>query len=213
MIAWTIAAAYECGCFDRVVVSTDDAEIADVSVRYGAEAPFVRPLDLSDDMTPTAPVIRHAIRWFEGQGVFPDEVCCLYATAPFISAADIRRGLDVLRETGCDYAFAVTRYPAPIQRAFRIAANGRVEMFHPEFFFTRSQDLETSYHDAAQFYWGRADAWSRCEPIFGPKSAPVPLHRARVQDIDTAEDWEMAEILFRAIALAETTSRVRESQK
>lgn len=199
MIAWSIEAALQSGCFDHVIVSTDDAEIADVARAHGAAVPFMRPAELSDDHTGTIPVIRHAIEWFQRQGTAPEKVCCIYATAPFVRVEDIRQGLDVLGSTGCDYAFSVTSYAFPIQRALRLTATGRVEMFHPEHFNTRSQDLEEAYHDAGQFYWGQNSAWLAGKPIFSPTAAPVILPRHRVQDIDTPEDWERAEWMFKAM--------------
>jgi N-acylneuraminate cytidylyltransferase len=199
IIAWSIAAALESGCFERVVVSTDDAEIAEVSRQYGADVPFRRPAELADDHTGTIAVIAHAIKWFQHHGKQPEKVCCIYATAPFVRAEDIRRGLKVLEQTGCDYAFSVTRYASPIQRAFRITANGLVRMFYPELFNTRSQDLEEAYHDAAQFYWGHAEAWLLGKMIFSSDAAPVILPRHRVQDIDTPEDWMCAESMFKAL--------------
>lgn len=199
MIAWSIETALQSGCFDEVVVSTDDAEIAEVALQCGAQAPFVRPAALSNDHTGTIPVIRHAINWILAHGQTPAQVCCLYATAPFVSVEDLQRGLTVLTETACDYAFSVASYAFPIQRAIRITNTGRVEMFNPEHFTTRSQDLEDAYHDAGQFYWGRAEAWLAERVIFGPASVPVLLPRHRVQDIDTPEDWERAEWMFKAL--------------
>lgn len=199
MIAWSIQAALESGCFDQVIVSTDDAEIADVSRQFGASVPFIRPAELADDYTGTAPVIRHAIEWTMANSKKPDHVCCIYATAPFVTGMDIRRGWELLVNEGCDYAFAVTSYAFPIQRAIRVTSAGRVEMFNPEHFNTRSQELETAYHDAGQFYWGRLDAWLDGRVIFGPGSCPVFLPRHRVQDIDMPEDWERAEWLFKAM--------------
>ena len=199
MIAWSIEAALESGCFDRVIVSTDDEEIAEVARQYGAEVPFMRPLELSDDHTGTIPVIRHAIETINSQGRAVEQACCLYATAPFIQAEDLRRGLEILQGSGGDYAFSVTSYAFPIQRAIRLTPEGRVEMFNPEHFTTRSQDLEEAYHDAGQFYWGRADAWLQGQMIFSPASLPVMLPRHRVQDIDTPEDWVRAEWLFKAM--------------
>lgn len=199
MIAWSIEAALQSACFDQVIVSTDDAEIAEVARQFGASVPFMRPAELSDDHTGTIPVIRHAIEWFNAQGKTVEQVCCLYATAPFVSAEDIRRGLDVLQESDCDYAFSVTSYAFPIQRAIRITQQGRVEMFNPEHFNTRSQDLEEAFHDAGQFYWGRAEAWREGRMIFSSSSMPVILPRHRVQDIDTAEDWVRAEWMFKAM--------------
>ncbi len=199
MMAWSIAAAIESGCFDQIIVSTDDPEIADVARGYSAQVPFMRPKDLSGDHTATIPVIAHAIEWIQRNVGPVDYACCLYATAPFVSAHDLRRGLRTLIDSGADYAFSVTSYPFPIQRAIRIGADSRVEMFQPEHFSTRSQDLEDAFHDAGQFYWGRASAWSLAKPLFSPHSAPVILPRYRVQDIDTPEDWGRAEWLFKAM--------------
>lgn len=199
MIAWSIDAAVECKCFDRIFVSTDDEEIAEISRRHGADVPFVRPPELSDDHTGTIPVVAHAIRWQQQNGEPPAEVCCIYATAPFILASDLRHGLEVMVTTGSDYAFSATTYAFPIQRAIRLNSENRVEMFNPEHFNTRSQDLETAFHDAGQFYWGNSEAWLAGKPIFGPESTAVILPRHSVQDIDTSEDWICAEWLFRAM--------------
>ena len=202
MIAWSIRAAADSGCFDRIVVSTDDAEIAEVAIRHGAEVPFMRPRELADDHTGTVPVIAHAVRWHAAHAPPAAQVCCIYATAPFLQPADLRRGLQVLTDTGTDFAFSVTRYAFPIQRAIRVDDRQRVEMFHPDQFNTRSQDLEEAWHDAGQFYWGRADAWLSGKPIFGRDSAAVPLPRHLVQDIDTPEDWERAEWMLKVFQAA-----------
>lgn len=199
MIAWSIEVALQSGCFDQIVVSTDDAEIAEVARQYGAQVPFMRPAELSDDHTGTTAVIAHGIEWFAARDQAPVQVCCLYATAPFISAEDLRRGLTVLTQAGSDYSFSVTNYAFPIQRAVRIDVTGRIEMFDPENFNVRSQDFEEAYHDAGQFYWGRADAWRQGKLIFGRGAVPVILPRHRVQDIDTPEDWTRAEWMFKAM--------------
>ncbi|MDD2338553.1 MAG: pseudaminic acid cytidylyltransferase [Geobacteraceae bacterium] len=199
MITWSIEAALQSGCFDRIVVSTDDTEIAEVAQRFGAEVPFMRPAELSDDHTGTTAVIRHATEWFIEQGQQPEQVCCIYATAPFISPEDIQRGLEILTATGSDYAFSVTSYPFPIQRAIRLTPHGRVEMFNPKEFNSRSQDLEDAYHDAGQFYWGCASAWLSEKKIFSSAASPVLLPRYRVQDIDTMEDWQRAELMFKSM--------------
>lgn len=199
MIAWSIEAARLSGCFDRIVVSTDDAEIADVARAHGAEVPFVRPAELADDYTGTIPVIAHAIDWMSRNAGAVDVACCLYATAPFVRPQDLRSGMELLQQSGADYAFSVTSFPFPIQRAIRITADRRVEMLSPGHFNTRSQDLEETFHDAGQFYWGRADAWLAGKPLFSHDAAPVLLPRHRVQDIDTVEDWERAEWMFKAM--------------
>jgi N-acylneuraminate cytidylyltransferase len=198
IIAWSIEAARSSSCFDKIVVSTDDEEIARVAEAFGASVPFRRPASLADDQTGTIPVVRHAVEWAMSGGYEPREVCCIYATAPFLEPYDLRRGLDVLLTQDCSYAFSVTSYAFPIQRALRRTAQGRVRMFEPSHFSTRSQDLEEAWHDAGQFYWGRSSAWLREEMMFSEAAAPVPMPRHRVQDIDTLEDWTRAEWLFRA---------------
>ena len=200
MIAWSIEAALESRCFDRVIVSTDDEEIAEISRRYGAEVPFMRPRELSDDHATTVPVIAHAVNWQSQTGDIPDVVCCLYATAPFVQASDLLQGLNLLETTGCDYAFSVTSYAFPIQRALRIGDNGMTQMYYPEHANTRSQDLDDAWHDAGQFYWGRADAWLAGTAVLSGNSAAVILPRYRVQDIDTLEDWVRAELMFSALS-------------
>ncbi len=196
MIAWSIRAAIESQCFDRIIVSTDDTEIAQVAREYGAEAPFFRPPELSNDYMGIIPVIAHAVNWQSQQGAPATDVCCIFATAPFVQAADLRHGLQLLHNTGADYVFSVTSYAFPIQRAVRINADQRVEMFWPEYFGSRSQDLEEAFHDAGQFYWGRVDAWLGHRPIFTSNSVPIILPRDRVQDIDTPEDWKVAQMKF-----------------
>lgn len=199
MIAWSIEAAKASGCFDQIIVSTDDDEIARVARAWGATVPFMRPAELADDFTGTLPVMRHAVEWLNQNDGPVEYACCVYATAPFVLAQDLEEGLRLLKDTGSSYAFSVTSYAFPIQRAIRITENGRVAMFNPEHFQTRSQDLEEAWHDAGQFYWGTAEAWCEERPIFGEGSAPVKLPRHRVQDIDTPEDWVRAEWLFRAM--------------
>jgi pseudaminic acid cytidylyltransferase len=199
IIAWSIEAALLSGCFDEVIVSTDDQEIVEVAKQYGASAPFIRPASLANDFVGTTPVVRHAIEWFQKCGRTPIQVCCIYATAPFIQVDNLRLGLELLRTSDCDYAFSVTSYPFPIQRAIKITQQGRVEMFQSELFNTRSQDLQEAWHDAGQFYWGRAQAWLEDRVVFTSTSVPIKLPRHRVQDIDTPEDWERAEWLFKAL--------------
>lgn len=198
MMAWSIEAAKASGCFDQIIVSTDDYEIADIAQEWGADVPFMRPAELSDDYAGTVVVIQHAIDWFFKQGKQFNEVCCIYATAPFLSARDLQHGLDVLETEGCEYAFSVTSFDFPIQRAIRITESERVEMFNPEHLKTRSQDLEEAWHDAGQFYWGHANAWKQEKPLFSQDSAPVLIPRYRVQDIDTEEDWVRAELMYKA---------------
>jgi pseudaminic acid cytidylyltransferase len=199
MIAWPIEAAIGSGCFDQVVVSTDDEEIAKIAQQHGAVVPFVRPSDLSGDYTGTTAVVIHAIEWFQQQGITLDMVCCLYATAPLVQIEDLQSGEQLLKSSDADFAFSVTNYAFPVQRAVRITEKGRVEMLNQDFFATRSQDLEEVFHDAGQFYWGRTDAWVDGKFSFGSNSIPVVLPRYRVQDIDAPEDWKIAEYMFEMV--------------
>lgn len=200
MISWSIMAALESKCFDKVIVSTDDEEIADVARQYGAEAPFLRPPELADDNAGTMPVIAHAINYLENAGEILDLVCCIYATAPFIRSQDLQVGLERMKDGDFKFAFAVTSFSFPIQRAFRIDPAVGIEMFQPEQFHTRSQDLVPAYHDAGQFYFGRAQAWLDGDMVFSKNSSPIILPRYRVQDIDDEEDWINAELMMEALS-------------
>jgi pseudaminic acid cytidylyltransferase len=198
MIAWPLAAARESGLFDRIVVSTDDDEIAAVAEAAGGEVPFRRPPGLSDDITPTRRVINHAVDEVERlSGGRVATVCCLYATAAFVTAPDLvaaRRMLD--GAPGRRFVFAAARYPHPIQRAMRLRRDGGVEMFFPEAAGARSQDLPEAFHDAGQFYWGGRDSFLENHPMFAAHSHPFVLPEGRTRDIDAPEDWDLAEQLF-----------------
>lgn len=206
MLAWPIAAARESGLFDAIVVSTEDEEIAAVAVAHGAEAPFRRPAELADDKTGTLPVMAHALEWFEAHRGPVDLACCIYATAAFLRPEYLRAGLELLRaHPEADFAFSVTSYSHPIFRAFELGPDGRVRMFWPENERKRSQDLPAAWHDAGQFYWGRPAAFRECRGVFTARSLGVPIPRHAVQDIDTPEDWELAERLF-ALGLPRSTA-------
>ncbi len=199
MLSYSIAAARDSGLFDTIVVSTDDDEIAAVARDHGAETPFVRPDELANDHQGTDAVIRHAIAWFADRGTDFDATCCIYATAPLLDPRRLRDGWDKLQQPGKRFAFSVTSYAFAIQRALRRTDGDGVAMFWPENRMVRSQDLEPAYHDAAQFYWGWSDAFLNGEQLFSAVAAPVVLPRAHVVDIDTPEDWEMAELTYRIL--------------
>ena len=199
MIAWSIEAALNSGCFEKVVVSTDEEEVMQIAREHGAEVPFVRPPELADDFTPTIPVIRHAIDELRKQGLKLDHIFCLYATAPFVIADYLRAGLEKLqKDRRTQFVFSGTEYNFPIQRALKLDDQGVTSMFQPEYQLTRSQDLPKSYHDAGQFYWGTSEAWQKCSGIFEARSRLVLLPKHRVQDIDEEEDWLRAEAMFRS---------------
>jgi pseudaminic acid cytidylyltransferase len=199
IIVWSIEKAKASKCFDKIIVSTDDTEIANLAISYGADVPFMRPKTLSDDYTATVPVVSHAIKWQTDHDQKPNYVCCVYATAPFIALNDLKDSLKILRSSESDYVFSATNFAYPIQRSFKIKKNKRLEMFYPEHYNSRSQDLEEAFHDAGQFYWGLTDSWLENKPIIGKNSSPALIPRTRAIDIDTIEDWKIAETMFKAI--------------
>ena len=199
IIAYSIGAAQESGLFDRIIITTDDEEIADVARSFGAEVPFMRPPELSDDHTATIPVIAHAIQTLQANGEVIEMACCIYATAPFVRHEDITSAYNALITQHKHYAFPVTTFPFPIWRGVKRDDEGNIEMFWPEHFITRSQDLEEAYHDVGQFYWGTADAWLEGKPIFSDAATTIVLPRHLVQDIDTPEDWFRAQLMHKAL--------------
>jgi len=200
IVAWSIEAALKSGCFDRVVVSTDDQEIAEISKSFGAEVPFYRDASLADDYSTTHDVVINAITQLSSEGCHIKNACCLYATAPFVRPQDIDEGLVKLEELRGEgsYVFPVGRFRYPIQRAlFLDSENGRCKMCKPELFTSRSQDLEERYHDAGQFYWAMASTWQRSRDLLH-NGSPIIIPSWRVQDIDTIEDWDRAELMHKA---------------
>ncbi|WP_336933538.1 pseudaminic acid cytidylyltransferase [Acinetobacter bereziniae] len=200
MIAWSIEAALSCGIFDEVWVSTDDIEIAEISKRYGAKVPFIRPDKISDDFSTTADVMAHAVGYYKNEFLnIPDLVCCIYATAPFISIKDLLEGAKSIKKDDLDYVFSATKFSFPIQRALKIKKDGKIDMISPSFYQKRSQDCEEYWHDAGQFYWGKSSAWLEKKDIFLSDSGIVSLPNYRVQDIDTLDDWVRAELMAKKI--------------
>lgn len=208
IISWSINAAQLSDCFDRILVSTDDDEIASVALSAGAEVPFRRPNELSDDYAGTLPVVAHAINWLHENNYHPSNVCCIYATAPFLLPKDLAIGLDVLRETCRDFSVSVTPFDYPVQRSLRITKEFKIVMNDQNYINSRSQDLEPMYHDAGQFYWGKAEAWLNTRSILSENAAPVILPRTRVQDIDSLDDWHQAELMFHAMGSLIKSSEV-----
>lgn len=202
IVAYSVNTAIKSNLFDHVVVSTDDPDIAQLALALGAEVPFVRPVELANDHASTLSVMQHAARACRASGWQVKNLCCLYATAPFVEVADLRAGLQLLdppdQEDLVQYAFAATSFGFPVQRAIRLNSFGAVQPVWPENIPKRSQDLEPLFHDAGQFYWGRASAFEGMLPVFAPHSRALLIPSHRVQDIDTDEDWIRAEWLYRA---------------
>jgi len=199
MIAYAITAAKESGVFKHVVVSTDDQEIAQIARECGAETPFVRPIVLANDYTETVPVIAHGIQACRTLGWTFDCVCCIYPGVPFIQINDLRGALELLMKGTADFCFPVTEFPSAIQRALRLLTDGRTQPCYPQFETIRTQELAVTYHDAGQFYWGKAAAWLQNARIHSSGIGYV-IPNWRVVDIDTPDDWLRAEMLFKSIS-------------
>ena len=201
IIAYSIKAAQETKLFDRIFVSTDSEEIAAVAKSYGAEVPFIRPTDLADDFTADVPVLMHALTWMQQHGVSCNYFCYIYATAPLIQPAYIKKSFDIIKDENATTVFSVTTFPYPIFRALKIGDDNRVEMFWPEHENSRSNDLPDAYHDAGQFYWGNTENFVGKRTFFSSHSIPIVIPRYLVQDIDTQEDWETAEKIYSAMQM------------
>ena len=203
LLARTIGLLQRSGVFSRIVVSTDDAEIAAVAVSAGAEVPFLRDARLADDHASTAPVIRDTIERLASMGDQPDIVCAVYPAAVLAAPDDLRQAITIMRETpGLSYVIPVTTFGYPVQRALRRHADGSLSMFQPEHYNARSQDLEPAYHDAGQYYVGARAAWLSERPFFTADTRTMLIPRWRVQDIDTLEDWTRAEQIAQLLSLA-----------
>lgn len=195
MIAWAIGYALESKIFDKVIVSTDDELISKVACAAGAETPFLRPANLADDFTPTMPVIAHAVEACQLMGWDVKYACCIYPCVPFLQISDLVDAFALMQANDAPFSYPVTDYAHPIQRAMRRLPTGQMQFLQPEHELTRTQDLERTYHDTGQFYWGKANSWK----------ARINMHTAgvglvvpnwRVVDIDNADDWRRAELLY-----------------
>jgi len=201
LIAYSIEVAISSKLFDKIIVSTDDEEIAKIAKTYGAEVPFIRPKELSDDFTGTTDVINHAVEYLEENGEFYEYICTIYATAPLLQKKYLQEAYEKLLSSNAIHTFSATSMPFPIQRTFKIGTDGRCEMFTPEHYLSRSQDLEEAYQDAGQFYWTNRikEKNTTNTVIFSNISIAIILPRYLVQDIDTPEDWQRAEKLYELV--------------
>ncbi len=198
MIARSVATALDSGLFEHVVVSTDDQEIAAIAVQAGAQVPFLRAPELSDDQTPTVPVIADAVSRCNELGWHISHACCIYPCVPLLNAQDLAGALRLAQEQDADFVYPVTEYAHPIQRAMRRLASGQMQFLQPAHEMTRTQDLEKTFHDAGMFYWGKATAWLAHKRMHST-GLGYPIPHWRVVDIDTEDDWKRAELMFRAL--------------
>lgn len=199
MIAHPIRTALASGLFDRVIVSTDDLEIAEIAKSHGAEVPFMRPAALADDHSPVNEAVKHAVRAVIESGMSFHYVCRIFATAALILPEDLVAGFEKMKQ-GAEFATSVRAFAHPVERALRISSGGYLEMMNPEHFLTRTQDLEVKVFDAGQFCWGtRAGFLDGAAPLLGRSTAPVVLPVLRGWDIDTEDDWQFAEFVYKHI--------------
>lgn len=197
LIAWVIEKALSADCFDKIIVSTDDEEIAEVAKHYGAEVPYLRDVSLAGDHVATRPVINDTIRRLEIMGVQADLLCCIYPTAALMLSNDLIEALKVLEASDHSFVFSCTEYPHPVERSFKIHKQRGIEMLFGEHRLSRTQDIQPTFYDAGQFYWGKKEAFLANESMFSDKSLPWILPSYRTCDIDTEEDWKRAELLFK----------------
>lgn len=202
IINYPIKIALESNLFDRVIVSTDSKEIANIAIEAGAEVPFFRPNELSDDYTVTADVILHSLNKLNINNNI-DYACCIYATAVFVNKVYLEQGYKIITEKKSSTAFSITTFPFSIFRSLKINDNGNIEMIWPEHMNTRSNDLEEAYHDAGQFYWINVKKFLNNPSLYANDSMPIIIPRSHAQDIDTLEDWKKAELMYKAIQLSE----------
>ncbi len=197
MIQYAIDAARDSMIFDKIIVSTDDSEISQIATSLGAEVPFIRPFDLSDDHTPTVPVIRHAIQNVRNIGWDLEFVCCIYPAVPFIESSDLVLALNKIKNDKGRFCFPVAEFQSSVFRSLDMKEDGNLKSFFPENELTRTQDLPVAFFDVGQFYWGHSELWEKCDKLHS-NSLGFEIPNSRAVDIDTMADWQRAEIIFKA---------------
>ncbi len=197
IIAYSIESAIKSGVFDEIMVSTDDDEIAEIAEKFGAKVPFKRSEATSNDTATTTDVIIEVLNEYKKRGFNFDYACCIYPTAPFITPETIKTGFNKMLETQTEAAFPVVKYSYPVQRALEVDKDGKLSMIYPEHSRSRSQDLTPRYHDAGQFYWFKTSAITPNMELLKMKASPIIIPETQVQDIDTEEDWVIAEMKYK----------------
>ena len=196
IIAYSIQAALSAGCFDEVMVSTDDEKIATIAKQYGAVVPFLRSSKNADDFTTTAEVITEVIEKYLEQGIIFTHACCLYPTAPFITAQKLNDAFTLLQTFKCDSVIPVTEFSFPILRSFKMNNEANISFNWPEHALTRSQDLEKAFHDCGQFYFIDVSLFMESKKLISKNTKAIVMPNTEVQDIDNEEDWILAEIKY-----------------
>lgn len=199
IISYAIQVAIDSGIFERVMVSTDSEEIKDIALKYGAEVPFLRSKENSDDYATTEDVIMEVVKAYDQLGEHYDTVCCLYPTAPFINRDILKKAVEIMDRKSPAAVIPVVQFSYPPQRCFVIDENGFARFKYPEYVKARSQDLEKQYHDAGQFYVYNVKKLFEKNGVIEDDFAPIILPEVCVQDIDTLDDWKMAELKYKII--------------
>lgn len=197
IITYSIDAAIKSNMFDKVMVSTDDEEIKEISVKYGAEVPFLRSQKNSDDCTPTKSVLLEVIEKYEKLGYKFEYLCCIYPTAPFITAEKIQKAMNLLMDTQCDSVIPIVPFSFPPQRGFLIGTEFGISFQYPEYEIARSQDLQTVYHDCGQYYCINVERFVNENRLVMKNTKGIIVNELEVQDIDNYTDWEIAEIKYK----------------
>ena len=198
IMAYSIDAALKSGLFDEVMVSTDDKEFADVARKFGASVPFLRSDATANDYATTVDVLLEVVNTYRQQGKEFDTVCCLYSTAPFVTAERLKEAYAKLSDN-VDGCFTIVEYSYPIQRSLRINESGLVEIKYPEYLKSRTQDLEKVYHDAGQFYFMKTATMEQEKTVWCKRTEPLVLSELEVQDLDTLTDWQLAEMKYQLL--------------
>lgn len=196
IMAYSVEAAVSSGLFDQVMVSTDDGEIAEIGRRYGAKVPFYRSQETANDFATTNDVLLEVLGEYEKRGEHFDVGCCIYPTAPFVTAEKIKTAMERLLASDADTLIPVVAFSYPLQRAM-VVKEGRLVFEHPEYLDSRSQDLTPHYHDAGQFYCFKVEPYKRNGKLMLGSILPMIVSETEVQDIDQLADWEIAEMKYR----------------
>ena len=196
ILAYSIEAALNSGVFDEVMISTEDDEIASIAQQYGAKFPFRRSVEMAGDHAMTIDVMLEVVNEYKKRGIEPESVCCIYPTAPFITADKLRKANDLFENCGADAVIPVVKFSFPPQRCF-VVEGDYMKYKWKEYELSRSQDLEPYYHDAGQFYFIKTDAMISQHTLVPEKTAPLIMDEMEVQDIDNMDDWNIAEIKYR----------------
>jgi len=206
IIAYSIELALKSGLFDEVMVSTDCANIAEIAKNYGASVPFLRSQKNADDFASTVDVLVEVLETYKSKTRLIFNVgCCIYPTSPLLTKNNLKKGLDLLVECDLFTTFPVTEFSYPVLRSLKvdefdnIPDMGKAEMYWPEYYDSRSQDLPSFYHDAGQFYWFNSEILLKEKKLFTKNSGAIKLSELEVQDIDNLDDWKLAELKYKMI--------------